>query len=231
MAKDYIPTDEGDLLTWLSNYQIKLTTIYNTLFGLTAGEITAIQNDVIAMTYMINQVGLAKTNMQDRYAYKDLIKKGPIGATGAAYPGAFTPPAVPVVLVLPGIIPRVRLMSKRVKAHPAYTISIGEEIGIVPPFNPLPPNPKPVGSAVPLGSSLVQIKFVKKSYTGVRLETKRGTETDWTSMGNYVRSPIIDSRPPLVPGQPEKRQYRMQYLEGNTVIGISSDVYSISTNP
>ena len=41
----------------------------------------------------------------------------------------------------------------------------------------------------------------------------------------------IDTRPPLVAGQPEVRRYRIRYLEGDDPVGLYSSVVSVTTIP
>lgn len=230
MAAEYLPTTDAELAVWYNNFNLKIPT-YATLFGLVAGDTAAIANDTAAIIYMINQVELSKVNTQDRVAYKDLIKKGPIGAVGGAYPGSFVPPTTPAVIVLPGINPRMRLLVKRLKAHPAYTVAIGEDLGIVRDVVVGPVIPKPTGSARSLIGSQVQIKFVKSTFSGVMVESKRGSETAWSVLGTYIRSPFVDTRAPLIAGQPEVRNYRMVYVVGNDQTGDASDVLVVTTMP
>ena len=80
-------------------------------------------------------------------------------------------------------------------------------------------------------NSGVEIKFVKSGFAGVRIESKRGTETGWTMLTNALRSPFLDERAPLEPGQPEVRQYRLIFLKGNSAVGAPSDTMLASTTP
>jgi hypothetical protein len=44
-------------------------------------------------------------------------------------------------------------------------------------------------------------------------------------------SPYLDSREPLVAGQPEVRRYRIRYLVGDEPVGKYSAVASVTTVP
>ena len=59
----------------------------------------------------------------------------------------------------------------------------------------------------------------------------RGAEKVWSVMGSYFRSPILDEREPLALGQPEVRNYRYTYLDGNDTIGQASDTFTVTTTP
>ena len=46
-----------------------------------------------------------------------------------------------------------------------------------------------------------------------------------------MRAVFVDSRPPLVVGQPEQREYRVQGIVKNARSGSLSDVVSVVTVP
>ena len=87
------------------------------------------------------------------------------------------------------------------------------------------------GEARALANSQVELKFVKRGFSGIQVESKRGAETNWSVLGNYLRSPILDTRPLLVAGQPETRSYRYRYLSGNDPVGTVSDTFTVTTIP
>ena len=230
---DYLPKADADFAIWLQNFSLKITTVYNTQFTISAGQITAIQNDAAMATYLINSyVKAFKTGTEDRVAYKSLIVDGKIGQVGGAVPSAtIAVPVAPANVVAPGVKARIRLLVKQIKANSSYTTVIGEDLGIVAPATPINLNPKPTGSAMAMTKSQVQLKFVKGRYTGIQVESMRGAEKVWSVLGSYFRSPILDEREPLAPGQPEVRNYRYTYLDGNDTIGQASDTFTVTTTP
>lgn len=128
-------------------------------------------------------------------------------------------------------MPRLRLLVKRIKAHLLYTEVIGGDLGIIASTIAPSPNAKPTGSARALANSQVELKFVKRGFSGIQVESKRGAEANWSVLGNYLRSPILDTRPLLVAGQPETRSYRYRYLSGNDPVGTVSDTFTVTTIP
>jgi hypothetical protein len=73
--------------------------------------------------------------------------------------------------------------------------------------------------------------WVKSTSDGVIIESQRGSEVDWTPMGTDRFAPWIDTRAPLVAGQPEVRRYRIRYLDGDDPVGLDSAVLSVTTIP
>lgn len=63
------------------------------------------------------------------------------------------------------------------------------------------------------------------------MESKRGQETNWTSLGVKMKSPYIDDRPPLTLRKPELRFDRMRYVKNDQPIGEYSDVFTVTTMP
>lgn len=232
MNTDFLPKGDTDLMMWYGNFAAKLPN-YASTFGFTPTDPTlaAVVADNAALAYMVNQVQAARVNTQERVAYKDLLIVGPIGQTGSGFPGAFTPPTAPSTTVAPGIVPRVRALAKRLKANAAYTESIGRDLGIARPAIGPVSTAKPTGAAQSLVNSQVQIKFIKNGHAGICIESRRANETEWAMMGNYLRSPVMDTRSPVVVNQPELRSYRMRYLDGNAAIGEPSDILTVTTMP
>lgn len=100
------------------------------------------------------------------------------------------------------------------------------------PFPPdQPADPKPTASARPLPNSQVETTWTKAGFTGVIVESQRGTETGWTVLAQDFYSPYVDTRPPLVSGAPEVRKYRLRYLQGDSPVGSYSDIIVVATTP
>ncbi len=232
--KDYLPRADADFAVWMQNFTLKITTVYNTQFNISAANITAIQNDNAYVAYLITQYLEAfKTALQDRVAYKDLFLDGKIGATGGAIPSAtIAVPAPPAATIQPGIKARLRLLVKQIKANSAYTDDIGQDLGIIAPrLSPLPQHFRPKCSALAKAGSQVVITWTKGRFDGVIIESERGSETVWTFLDRDMVSPFVDTRPPLVAGQPEIRRYRLFYLKGDERVGDPSDVLVVTTIP
>jgi hypothetical protein len=55
--------------------------------------------------------------------------------------------------------------------------------------------------------------------------------SEWEQVGFSQRAVYLDTRPPLVAGQPEQREYRVQGSVKNSRTGSLSDVASVVTVP
>jgi len=63
------------------------------------------------------------------------------------------------------------------------------------------------------------ISFKKGSTDGVRIYSKRGSETTFTFLATDTQSPYVDNRPNLVLDTPEKREYHAFYFKNDAVVG------------
>ena len=116
---------------------------------------------------------------------------------------------------------------EELKRHVAYTDAIGEDIGIVPPAAGAPGSTasavaKP-GLQATILADKVRLDWVKGEWDGVVVQSKRGSETAFTTLGRDTVSPYEDARPGLTADTPESRTYRMRYLSGDEETGIWSD--------
>jgi len=76
------------------------------------------------------------------------------------------------------------------------------------------------------------VKVIIKKYgrQGVVIYSKRGTGT-CELLAIDFSSPYMDERPPLVVGQPEVRDYRLQYYDDAAPTGEFTPVQSVTVTP
>jgi len=190
--KDYLPKGDSQYSFWYDNFGNKLVGHGPTL-GITNDEITAVQADALSVRTKLSEVQAIKQTMHSVVEAKN--------DTHSASRHA------------------VRKLASRLKTHPDYTVSIGEELGIVPPDTPAFPggldNVKPDFEVVVLGDR-VRLDWRKNIFDGVIIECKRGNETTWTRLEK-------DMRKNITPNVPETRIYRMRYILGDQEVGQWSD--------
>jgi hypothetical protein len=122
-------------------------------------------------------------------------------------------------------VAELRRIAKKIKASPGYTDAIGKDLGIVGP-DIAPPDMstvKPKLIAV-VAANAVTVKFDKGDMEGVRIYSKRGSETHFTFLGTDTHSPYHDNRPKLVADAPEERQYFAFYFQNDYEVGQQSDI-------
>ena len=69
------------------------------------------------------------------------------------------------------------------------------------------PNARRLLQASFLGERVV-LRFKLGLADGIRIQSRRGEETEFSSIAEDEPSPVIDSRPKLDPREPEVRAYR-----------------------
>ncbi|MEI7485384.1 MAG: hypothetical protein WCK13_11805 [Ignavibacteriota bacterium] len=68
------------------------------------------------------------------------------------------------------------------------------------------------------------VKFDKGDLEGVKIYSKRGSETHFTFLGTDTHSPYHDNRPKLAADVPEERQYYAFYFQNEYEVGQQSDI-------
>lgn len=228
----YLPTFEADQITWMTNFAAKLT-VHAATVSVTAAELASVQADAAFLAYLQRDLlPLYRAKAQEVTAYKELIRNGPLGAPAGTLPAVPAPPKVPAA-VLPGVMARLGSLVQRIKNAPGYNQAIGADLGILPPGpRPLASDEiKPVFMATAMPGGQVRLDWIKGRLDGVRVESQRGAETDWTRLDDDRYSPYTDTRPPLQPGQAETRSYRLRYLKKDELVGSLSDVAIVRTLP
>ena len=229
-----IPRTDSELMLWLNNFSTSFAA-HATALGFTAADVSSVSADAAMLNYLVGDLlPTYKAALKARSTYKDLIISGPLGRPGGpppTAPAAGTPPAT----VPPGVLPRLRNLVQRIQLAPGYDETIGIALGIdgtegAGPSAPDSP-PKPSLKARSTGPDTVQIDFSKEKFDGVVIESRRDGEDGWQSLGLDSYSPYIDSRPPLEPGKPERREYRARYMLRDQATGDWSDIVTATFVP
>jgi hypothetical protein len=132
-----------------------------------------------------------------------------------------------------GALRRIFAFVQTIKASPNYTEAIGLQLGIVgqedAAEHPLPEftveTERGDGSC-----QCVKIRFKKFGRQGVVIHSRRGGGA-WEMLGIDLSSPYQDERPLLVAGQPEVREYRLQFYDDAAPVGGFTDVKTVTVTP
>jgi hypothetical protein len=193
MAKeDFMPKDKPGYVQWHDTFKSGVTELGAEL-GATADEITA--------------VGTRNTELHAKRTNTETKAAAAKQATGEEDAVIKTAQAAD------------RTLAKKFKLSTSYTEAKGKRLGIEGvDSTTLLTEPTLTGTAKANGR--VELDFPKGKSKGVNLYTKRGTETTLTFLARDTEAPYVDTRPLLVPGQPEQRTYRAIYVgHGDEEVG------------
>ena len=225
----YLPNGDAQRGTWLSNFRLNLA-VYKTKLALTTDQMTSVDNDTACYIYSLLLIAASNSFDHTCVTYKTTIRNGPASEIIGEIPTYTAPADAPVAGVKPGIFSRISALVRIIKAHPAYTTAMGTNLGIIGAEHEAKTNQdlrQPVFAAKIVAGN-VQLKYTKANTDGVKIECKRGAETEFTFLDKATKPIFTDTRKNLIPSQAEQRQYRGLYMKGDTVIGIMSDIVTIA---
>jgi len=127
--RHYLPKDDLGKAAFLKNLALKLPG-YAALFGITPDEVALVVNAAALFNHFMKSQEAFKTFNQANTAYKNIFRDGPVGTPLGALPVFPTLPISPT-LCPAGIFTIIGKMMARLKAHPAYTEGMGENLSIV----------------------------------------------------------------------------------------------------
>ncbi len=210
----YYPVTEAAQIQWLNNYKLKIPT-YGASVGILSVELASTNYDLLFYVWILETWNPAIQNdAQAATAYKKLIGQSP--ATGV--PSTPIPPAStfasPPTVTTPGVLKRLFNQIVRIKASPAYTPAMGQDLQIIGQADSAvhltPDFTAKVEDAV--GGQQVRIKFTKYGHDGVYIQSSRNGGA-WNFLAIDTVSPYLDNAPLLVANTPETREYRMSFWD------------------
>ncbi len=174
----------------------------------------------------MDSVFTAKNEQKERVKFKNLIRDGSADSPTTTYPALPTAPIAPSVTPKPGVFARIKKLVKKIKAHPAYTKAIGEDLGIeggviIFEFDTYKPKLK---VKTLMGSR--KLEFSKNQTDGVNVYSKLTGVDTWTFLARDTNSPYIDNRQF---SQPTRIDYMVRGVVNDEEIGLESDTVSVVT--
>jgi hypothetical protein len=126
----------------------------------------------------------------------------------------------------------VRALTRRIKAHPAYTEAIGNLLGVIGAENTVDLSSlKPLLNGTDQTDGVVLLKYLKSKSDGVNIYCQRENDAGFVFLARNSAPSYLDSRPLLVAGKPELRRYTAVYVLNDTEIGHFSDELVVSCAP
>jgi hypothetical protein len=200
--KDYVPGPDAELLMWLidheSNYE---KMIEATIPGTTQQQATYHLTEVKLLISLLKGVDSAKHTLAGLVGAKNKQKKKVIRMIRdvATIAKRSQTPA-------PNIIGSMRLVCKPVEFDPAV---LAPDISV---------------SCYP---ELVEVAFDKKVIEGVQVYSRLWPQGEWVLLDTCLLSPYKDTRPLQVALQPERRDYKVIYVNDAGTIGQFSNIFSV----
>jgi hypothetical protein len=198
---DFIPSADGELVNWLTNYKAKLS-LRATDLGL---DTTQVDVQKLACDNLISAIGTAiasKKTYDSAMANKKQVNSDSVKS--------------------------LRNFIKNLKTSTPYTDAVGNELGIVATTSNMNNASYKSVLKADLHPGYVLLKFTKKGAEGINLYTRIKGETDWVKIGFFGHSPCTDARPLAVTNQAENREYMCIGLVKDHEIGVQSDIVSMA---
>ena len=223
-----IPRRDTELIPWLIQFGPKLAQ-YAPALGLSEAEVEQTRREIDYLVYLLNvHVPALRRTFNAAVEFKNFIKDGEATGTVPALPGASAMPPAPEP-VPPGVLTRLRKLVQNLKTRPGYTEVIGRDLDIVRQSGSRPPDAPTLALASAVAGA-VTIGWNKAGWSGVRFQS-RAKGGEWTDIGVDLHSPFVDARPLATPFQPEGREYRASYLDGDTPQAVFSQVLEVIVGP
>jgi hypothetical protein len=202
MKKDYIPHRDGDIDTYENTFVTEIDAIA-TACGIPALDVTALKATINAHRTKYTAMITAQNSSQNAGSANKTSKKTSV--TG------------------------MRAMANRLKASPAFTDAMGRTLQVIGPDSTFDPDTaKPVLTLEMTGVD-VKINFDHpREVNGVKIYSKRGSETVFSFLITDTKTPYIDTRDNQTPGSAENRKYYAFFFMDDAIIGLQSDEVSIS---
>lgn len=241
---DYVKKSDLDFVAQHDNFNTKLSN-YESTFGLTPAQVASVNADNEFLGFIILANNGVPGFAQDWTKLKNQVRYGGDGTIIPPFPAPPDVSSPPATAIQPNVEGRFRQLVGQIKAHPNYSKTIGEDLGIEAPessFDDENYKPKATAKAV---QNEVTIKFTKGGVDGVaiysRVTSGTGVPTPSPSpspvpapSGQFVKiavdyhSPYVDNRPLAVEGQPELREYYLRGILSDQEIGLPGDVIRVT---
>ena len=221
---DYVEKNDNEFTLQLNNFKNKLPN-YMMLFGIDQPTVDSVTADAAYMSFLIPAITPAKDYTKGWVEQKDNARKGTGTLPITGFPTPVDVVAAPAG-VAPGIEKRFRNLAQQIKSNPNYTVTIGQDLGIVASGSD-PEITAPI-LKLSLKGGAPNIGYKRGTTEGVRIYSKRADETSFTFLDVSTRSPYVDTRPNVVPNVAETRQYYAFYIVDDEQVGNQSATVSIS---
>jgi hypothetical protein len=224
-AITFIPSADTDRMIWLTNFSLKITT-YAPILGVTSAEVTSLQKDAVAFSYIMNMQEHFKQSLQSITAYKSLMKHAVnqqhLGTIPVIPSLPTPPPAVPE-----GVFDRASKLAQRIKASPNYTSGIGSDLGIISPSSKTDTSALKPNLKLYLDAGHPHIKCSKGIADALDLYVDRKDNLGFVLLGRFLIFDYVDKVTLPNDSTLAEWDYKAIYVIGNDKVGLMSSISSI----
>ncbi len=200
-SRDYIPRTDAELVTWLTNYKLKLPEATTKLM-LPMRPDDNLQYEIDQYIQSIHNA----TTKKEEYS-KAVADKNDMGTK---------------------VLAKIRAMANLMKASSGYTEGIGQELGIISTTATIDViTYKPKIKVDILARGIIRITFKKGSTDGVNIYRRRKGSLTWEFVARDTVSPYEDRIQLQNLGQPEHWEYCAIAVLKDQEIGQPSDVVEV----
>ncbi len=226
---DFMPRSLAGKKNFFTNYSTKISG-YAATFGLTTGVASdvadatngkALYDYLFGLQVAIKLYAKALTDFMDIHLYGS-HEAG--GALPTAIP-AFAAGTAPTTLVF-DLDGKIRRQVARIKAHPAYTTTVGQDLWLIGTEHTDDPATWQPHLALHLEGGHVFVGWGWESHNAdaAQIDVDRGTGT-FVHLFTDTDPDYIDPAP--LPTTPQVWRYRASYIKSGAAVGLMSDVQSI----
>jgi len=222
MKTDYLALSDGDFDTWEENFNNQLPALAMAV-GLDPMQVTAIMTEIASHRSLYSAARTAKNLAQAALGTARSRRKITTG--------------------------QIRPLVRQVKAHPGYSVNIGQTLDIVGPDEIIDWDIAKPTLKVKLDGGNITVEFNKGQSDGIKLFSIQGNQVEFIFLAIDTESPYVDNRPklggsgatPTIPNPgmpaypaaaaaalPENRGYQAYYILGDEAVGLLSDIVRIT---
>ncbi len=218
--RDFLPSRETERVEWFETFVSRLRP-RAALLGIAEDEVNAVEAGVAYFRYARQAQLLHAEASQTWTTHKrDVLKGNTVGSIPEPVVLPQPPPAPPT-----DFLAQLRDLVGRIKRHPNYTNTIGDELRIVGTGS----QPVEVKSVKPsITASLAKgrpvITWTKHGYDAVELEVDRGTGS-FVPLAVCIKPKYTDTTPP--PPAPAVWRFRAIFRKKDETVGEWSEVASV----
>jgi len=229
--KRRLPREEGPFRDWILNFNNNFPSVAATVDETAC--VRRIGEDAVAYPYLILRNDAIRAYQKEESKVKDKAFNGEVNDPAPNLPTLVLPDAPEELVINSGIEEYANLLVQRIVKHQNCTPEIEAllDITLKGDDDLSPDEMKPVIREISALLVGVKLKASLQGMKGYRVLSQRGASDVFEPIGDSSQVEFEDSRPNLVAGQPETRQYKLIFLENNKPVGDYSAIETIVTKP